>query len=120
MLINLSEVEAKEMRNILMPFSTDSSCIEQLDRICAKDVNERSPFIMSMYAFDKNFKGVKPYILSFLKSLRVESKKVLAYIALADYANEHIDLNFFLIYLKLKKSKIFCLNRTELLIVLFH
>jgi DNA polymerase III delta prime subunit len=95
LLINLSEDEAKEMKNVLEPFKFDFSRDEQLERICKNNSEERIPFIMSMYAFDKNFKGVKPYITNFLKYLLPESKKILSYIALADYANENIDTQFF-------------------------
>jgi len=95
LLVNLSETEAREMKNVLAPYVFDTSCLENLEKICLIDSEERSPFIMAMYAFDRNFKGIKPYIANFLKHLTIESKKILAYIALADYANENIDTQFF-------------------------
>ncbi|MBQ4901148.1 hypothetical protein KB559_20095 [Paenibacillus sp. Marseille-P2973] len=91
----LDDTEAKEMKLNLVPFVGDPSNMIQLERICDVESEERSPFIMSMYAFEKEFKGVKHYVANFFKDLIPESKKILCYIALADYANKDIDVQFF-------------------------
>lgn len=91
----LSQNKAKEMKNILEQYELKDDIKNKLEEICIDDSEERSPFIMSMYAFDKEFKGVKSYINNFLKLLPLEAKKILAYIALSDYANESIETQFF-------------------------
>lgn len=93
----LTRTETQDMRDILVKYATARDYSRYLDRICASDQNddERSPFIMAMYAFDQDFHGIKSYIHEFIKDLNKPAKKILFDIALADYANGKIDVEFF-------------------------
>ncbi|MHB8124863.1 MAG: hypothetical protein ACYDEJ_04325 [Desulfitobacteriaceae bacterium] len=93
----LTPEETQEMSRILMPYVSDESCKENLLAICNdhEDSEDRSPFIMALTAMDKYYKGVKPYIKNYIQFLNDETKRLLIYVALADFANEYLDLNFF-------------------------
>ena len=49
-----------------------------------------------MYAFDEEFKGIKPYIANFLKGMNNQSKKILFALSLADYGNVSINMQYFM------------------------
>lgn len=97
MLRKLSREERIDMMERLRPFSKESIRLKELERICqnSNGSDENTPFIMSMYLFEEDFNGIKQYIYNFLKDLKKEQKKILVYIALADYANTYIDSQFF-------------------------
>ena len=58
--------------------------------------SDRLPFVLSMYAFDKDFKGLKPYITNFLEKMNDQSKKILFALSLADYGNVSINAQYFM------------------------
>lgn len=93
-LLVLKDEEIKDMQSTLKLYITEQQCLEKIDDI-QNVTSDLTPFIMSMYAFDKEFKGIKSYISNFLKVANDEFKKILSYIALADYANQKIDIQFF-------------------------
>ena len=88
--------EASEMQNKLSDFISDESIKQRLKQILDnKKLNERSPFIMSMYVFDKDFKGIKPYINNFLAHMNSQTKKLVFALSLADYGNVPMDIEYF-------------------------
>lgn len=95
---NLNESETREMSSLLKDFCADEIAKENLNKICISNRNneERSPFIMSMYTFDKDFKGVKPYISNFLNKMNEQTKKILFAVSLADFGNISIDMQYFM------------------------
>ena len=66
---------------------------EKVDKI---DSVDKLPFVLSMYAFNSEFKGIKPYISYFLDKMNDQSKKILFALSLADYGNVAINIQYFL------------------------
>ncbi|MBD5448889.1 MAG: hypothetical protein HDR28_01765 [Lachnospiraceae bacterium] len=92
----LSQQKAKEMKSRLVQFVDNAKVKDKLDHIVNGDEkDEKSPFIMSMYAFDEKFKGIKPYISKFLVGLNKPCRKILFALALADYGNVPMDIEYF-------------------------
>lgn len=93
----LSKIETEDMKDILEKYGTAPDFKNSLKRICASNINddERSPFIMALYAFQNDYHGLKAYISKFLFGINRQSKKFLFDIALADFANAKIDMEFF-------------------------
>lgn len=87
------------MKDLLLPFITESRNERQnnLNRICKDNYpDEKTPFIMSLYAFEEEFDGIPSFIKKFLDPLNDEQKKYLVYLALVDYAiNKPIEMQFF-------------------------
>jgi hypothetical protein len=76
----------KEERKTDIEFIVSSS-----DRL-----SDRMPLIMSLYAFEDEYKGTKEYIHNFLKNLNESQKKELLYAAVIDeYAGEMLKVDFF-------------------------
>ena len=95
-LSSLNGHEARDMANRLNDYIKDDSAKSAIANIVQDDNSkERSPFIMSMYAFDDEFKGIKPYISKYLKGMNVQTKKILFDLALADYGNVSLDIQYF-------------------------
>lgn len=77
---------SKEERKADIEFIVSSS-----DRL-----KERMPLIMSLYAFEDEYKGTKNYIHNFLKELNDSQKKELLYAAIIDeYSGEMLKADFF-------------------------
>lgn len=77
---------SKEERKTDIEFIVSSS-----DRL-----RDRMPLIMSLYAFEDEYKGTKSYIHNFLKDLSDPQKKELLYAAIIDeYAGEMLKIDFF-------------------------
>ncbi len=93
---NLKKQETDELCDILLPIAQDDVCRKNLRKICQLplDSEDRCPFIMALTAFDKEFLGIKAYITNFLTTLTDQEKKIIVYIALADYANAQISCHF--------------------------
>lgn len=88
--------EAIEMKSRLIEYTDDKEILMKLDNIVEeKGSDERTPFIMSMYTFDKEFKGIKPYISNYLIRMNEYLKKIVFALALADYGNVSIDIQYF-------------------------
>ena len=89
--------EAKQMQMKLKDLLPDSDAKAEFDQhIIEIRENDKLPFILSLYAFDKEFKGVKPFIANFLDRMNDQSKKILFALSLADYGNVSIDTQYFM------------------------
>jgi hypothetical protein len=96
-LTNLNDYECLEMKKKLEPYASPEAYVT-LNEICTlpSRKSERSPFFMSLYTFEENFAGIKPYIRAFLNNLNDEQKNILVYLSIADkYANRPISEAFF-------------------------
>lgn len=87
------------MKDQLIPFISENRSERQnnLLRICKDNFrDEKTPFIMSLYAFEEEFDGIPSFIQKFLAPLNDEQKKYLVYLAMVDYAiNKPIEMQFF-------------------------
>lgn len=93
----LNDFEYEEMVKRLEPYALPAT-IETLKQIknSPSRKEDRSPFFMSLYTFEENFAGTKPYIRVFLSEMTEEQKEILGYLSLADqYANKPISEAFF-------------------------
>lgn len=70
-----------------------------------------SPFILSMYAFNKEFRGIKPFIARFLNGMNDQAKQILFDVALADYGNTKFPCQFFDDYYNDENFDIFLLDK---------
>lgn len=89
--------ERTQMKDRLQRFITDSRIEDKLSKIvkAERDNEEKLPFIMALYTFDEEFKGVKSYIANFLTMMNEQAQKILFALALADYGNVSMDLQYF-------------------------
>ena len=89
--------EARQMQSKLRELLEDESAKEAFkERVKENNDSDRLPFIFSMYAFDKEFKGIKSYIANFLGRMNNQSKKILFALSLADYGNVPVDIQYFM------------------------
>ena len=73
---NFGDREAKQMSSKLLellPAETQEEFKYNIERI---DKSDRLPFIYSLYAFDKEFKGIKPFVANFLESPFLDVKYI--------------------------------------------
>lgn len=105
--------ESMQMKNRLDRFITDSSVSDKLLEIVKSGNNnqEKSPFIMALYTFDKEFKGIKPYIANFLANMNNQAQKILFALALADYGNVAMDLQYFIDLFEDETAEEFLIDR---------
>jgi len=101
---NINDCEEIEQR--LLPYIENNDkgkkCRENLRHCIEKGENdeEHVPFVLSMYAFDENFKGIQPFVLHTLEYINglKESDKyqdILFVLVLADWANARVDESYF-------------------------
>lgn len=89
--------EAKQMKSKLIDFLPNQEAKEEFEKQVLKlNGNDRLPFILAMYAFDKEFKGIKPFIARFIEGMNDQLKKILFALSIADYANVAIDKQYFM------------------------
>ena len=89
--------EARQMQTKLKELLSDEDVKESFDEhVKENEDSDRLPFVLSMYAFDKEFKGIKPYIANFLERMNNQSKKILFALSLADYGNVSVDMQYFM------------------------
>lgn len=89
--------EARQMQMKLTDLLPDQDTKVGFDQHIANiRENDKLPFILSLYAFDKEFKGVKPFIANFLEKMNDQSKKILFALSIADYGNVSIDTQYFM------------------------
>lgn len=89
--------EARRMQTKLLEVLDDEDAKEIFERqVKEGDESDNLPFVFSMYAFDKDFKGIKPYIVNFLEKMNAQSKKILFALSLADYGNVSINTQYFM------------------------
>lgn len=82
-----------KLKEILGDADAKDALYEQIKESVHSDM---LPFVLSMYAFDKDFQGIKPYIANFLEKMNDQSKKILFALSLADYGNVPISLQYFM------------------------
>ena len=89
--------EAKQMQIKLADLLQDSDAKADFEQHISevKEI-DKIPFILSMYAFDKEFRGVKPFIANFLERMNDQAKKILFALSIADYGNVSIDTQYFM------------------------
>ena len=88
--------EAIEMSEKLDQYIDGVEIRDNLRSICESvDSIERTPFIMSMYAFSDDFRGTKPYIGKYLDAVNGHIKKILFAVSLADFGNVTLPLQYF-------------------------
>lgn len=93
---SLNEDEVLNMSSKLADYLINEDAKKRIDEIVnTPNSQERSPFIMSMYAFDAEFKGIKPYISKFLRGMNDQAKKILFALSLSDYGNVSLDIQYF-------------------------
>lgn len=89
--------EASQMRTKLQEIMSDEGAKEAFyEHIKESDDSDRLPFVLSMYAFDKDFKGIKPYIANYLERMNEQLKKILFALSLADYGNVYVNMQYFM------------------------
>ena len=89
--------ETRQMQTKLQELLDDEDAKDAFDEHIKEFVgSDRLPFVLSMYAFDKDFKGIKPYIANFLEKMNDQSKKILFALSLADYGNVSINVQYFM------------------------
>ena len=89
--------EAKQMQMKLADLLPDSEAKADFDQNVSKiSETDKIPFILSLYAFDKEFRGVKPFIANFLERMNDQAKKILFALSIADYGNVSIDTQYFM------------------------
>lgn len=93
---NFGNNEARHMRKRLEGFVDNDDKMRLInEQVESRNVDERLPFVISMYAFEEEFKGIKPYIANFLENMNEPAKKIMFALSLADYGNVSIDSQFF-------------------------
>lgn len=107
-----SSGEVERMVDILLPYVTSDSCKTKLLRYRdeADSAEEYSPFYFALSAFDEDFLGIPRYVHNYLSQLSPQLKEYLVFIALADYINRPLDVQFFVGHLRNDKAEDF-LNR---------
>lgn len=89
----LIDDEFNEMLDKLNPYLITERKNEVMN--LSKNLKDRYPFFMSMYAFEDKFQGVKDYISHYLVDISKNDKKILEYISLVDwFANKTLDVSF--------------------------
>lgn len=89
--------EVNRLIEVLKPYVTKRVCLDRLSKLERQPglIEERSPFFFALTAYDEDFVGIKPYISNFMKVLTDDFRKFLVYLAIADYINKPIDLEYF-------------------------
>ena len=93
---SLNRQESLSMVDNLREYVCDSSTINNLMDICENgDSMDRTPFILSMYAFSDEFRGTKPYIERYLRKVSKPIEKILFALALVDFGNVPLPIEYF-------------------------
>lgn len=95
--LGIENGEVANMVGLLKPYAINSICTERLESFLKKPTlcEELSPFYFAFSTFDENFKGIKNYIKNFTSTLSNELKEFLVFMALADYINKPLDIQYF-------------------------
>ena len=94
----LNDDEFMEMFEKLQPYLQEKKKTEVLKLL--QRPKERYPFFMSMYTFDRDFKGVDQYISHFIIDSSSADRTKLEYISLVDwFANRSLDISFLNTYM---------------------
>lgn len=89
-LCRFSYSQCKKMYDNLYPFIDNSVCEKNLqecvERTKSVQMSEEAlPFVLAMYAFDENFRGISDYVRHSLKPLNSDEREIILTLALADY-----------------------------------
>ena len=110
--------ECTRMKELLDPLiksdtSEGKACLNNLEKCLAKSEydEEHTPFILSMYAFDHEFKGIQPYVSHTLQEIAGRPDEetclsILFVLALSDWAGVSVDANYFNVAFVNNQSKI--------------
>lgn len=89
--------EARQMQTKLQELLGDESAQESfVEHVNEIDDSDKLPFVLSMHAFNEEFKGIKPYIANFLDKMSAQSKKILFALSLANYGNVSVEAQYFM------------------------
>lgn len=89
-LSRLNYSQCKKMHDNLHPFIDNSACernlLECIERTKSVQMSEEAlPFVLAMYAFNENFKGISDYVRHSLEPLNSVEREIILTLALADY-----------------------------------
>ena len=91
-LSQLDKGEFDAMCNRIKPL-IDTDSMQRVERLQKVNWN---PFIISLYAFELEYVGLRPFIKSILKNMTPEQKRIIIYLSIADrYAQRPISEAFF-------------------------
>ncbi|OCS90959.1 hypothetical protein [Caryophanon latum] len=93
-----SKDEEQSMKDKLLPYirSDIEARNRLLELVKSSKHEDRIPIIMSLTAFQEDFKGLSNYIRGFLQTLNPTQKRFLVYLSIVDYAiNKPIEETFF-------------------------
>lgn len=88
-----TELMKTKLEETIVDSTERETFVENVSKINNAD---RLPFVLSMYAFNREFKGIKPYIANFLNKMNDQSKKILFALSLADYGNVSVNTQYFM------------------------
>lgn len=89
--------ETEQMRMKLGEVIGDDTERKAFDeKVSHIETADKLPFVLSMYAFNNEFKGIKSYISNFLDRMNDQSKKILFALSLADYGNVAVNTQYFM------------------------
>lgn len=96
----LNNLRCQKMQENLMPYIENEDCRKNLiscvNRVREEQMSEEAiPFVLSMYAFDKQFSGIEPYIKHGLDPAGERERDVAFILSLADYANYKVSGQYF-------------------------
>jgi len=96
-LILFNPNQCKEMKMRLEPLIESDTCLNNLEDCINKEPfdEEHKPFILALYAFDENFKGVPNFVRHSMSKLSHDDSDICFVLALSDYANNGVDMQFF-------------------------
>ena len=101
--------EVRDMVNLLLRYAAGDECKNRLRSFHNGQINagEKSPFFFALTAFEEKFEGIPKYVHNYLKDLSADMKELLVFIALADYINKSLDVQFFARHLRISKVEDF-------------
>ncbi len=104
--------QCENLKDNLLPFiDTSTRCKENLLKCLGRIKNDPRgedsiPFVLSMYAFDQEFQGIKPYVKHTMQGLDKDDREILLVLALADYVNYGVSEQYFRSIYGQPKSKL--------------
>jgi hypothetical protein len=82
---------------LLQPYALNELCETRINSFITNPskCEEKSPFYVALSTFDEEFKGIRQYVRNFIISLSADLRKFLVFIALAEYVNKPLDVQYF-------------------------
>lgn len=89
--------EVQQLVNMFFPYAINEVCRKRINIFIEnpEKCEERSPFYLAFSTFDEEFVGIYQYIKNFMKPLTSELRIFLVFMAIADYINKPLDIQFF-------------------------